>query len=103
VQIPAVQQKFHLRFAHITRQHAAQELAEETKMFGRARAERHVRQREQLAGQETSFWDVFTPPTVARRVGPAWVLVRYGNSLAQRIAFLQGLRVTKIKLPYSHG
>jgi hypothetical protein len=41
---------------------------------------------------------VFIPPTVARRVGPAWVLVRYGSSLAQRIAFLQGLHVTLIRL-----
>ena len=45
------------------------------------------------------MWQVLVPPAVARRVGPAWVLVRYGNSLAQRIAFLEGLHLTRLRLP----
>jgi hypothetical protein len=44
-------------------------------------------------------WDQFVPPGVARRVGPAWVLVTHGRSLAQRIAFLESLHVTKLPLP----
>lgn len=51
-----------------------------------------------ITGKEHTFWDVFVPPTVARRVGPAWLIVREGSSLAQRIAFLQGLHVTRINL-----
>jgi hypothetical protein len=49
-----------------------------------------------LPDKVQSFWQVLTPQTVARRVGPAWVLVREGRSLAARISFLEGLHVTKI-------
>lgn len=49
--------------------------------------------------ERRTFWEVFVPPTVARRVGPAWVLVRYGDSLAQRLAFLEALHITKLRLP----
>jgi hypothetical protein len=51
-----------------------------------------------VTGKEHTFRDVFTPPTVARRVGPAWLIVREGDGLAQRIAFLQALHVTRINL-----
>jgi hypothetical protein len=54
-----------------------------------------------VTGKEHTFWDVFIPPTVARRVGPAWLIVREGSSLAQRIAFLQSLRVTRIDLSHT--
>jgi hypothetical protein len=54
-----------------------------------------------VTGKEHTFWDVFIPPTVARRVGPAWLIVREGNSLAQRIAFLQALRVTRINVSHT--
>lgn len=70
--------------------------------MGHARAEEDVRPAEQLSGRAT-FWEVFVPPTVARRVGPAWVLVRYGNSLTERIRFLESLHITKIALPHGHG
>ncbi|MGA2321606.1 MAG: hypothetical protein ABSG95_12830 [Solirubrobacteraceae bacterium] len=100
VEIPPVQQEVHLRFPSPNRAQEARELAELTKKFGRAQALQDQRRTAQLAGKEQTYWEVFIPPTVARRVGPAWVLVRYGNSLAQRIAFLDGLHVTKIELPH---
>jgi hypothetical protein len=56
-----------------------------------------------FTGKEHTFWDVFIPPTVARRVGPAWLIVRDGDSLAQRIAFLQALHVTRIDLSHTHA
>jgi len=56
-----------------------------------------------VTGREHTFWDVFIPPTVARRVGPAWLIVRDGNSLAQRIAFLQSLDVTRINVSHSNA
>ncbi len=98
VEIPPVQQEVHYRFPRPSRAQAAREFARDTKVAGRARAEQLIRQVEQLSGKEQTAWDVFTPSTVARRVGPAWVLVRYGNSLAQRRAFLEGLHITKIEL-----
>jgi hypothetical protein len=100
VQIPPVQQEFHFSLPKLSSAQAARDLAQVTKTEGRARAEQFLRQREQLSDKEQTYWDVLVPPTVARRVGPAWVLVRNGNSLAQRIAFLDGLRVTKIRF---HG
>jgi len=99
VQIPAVQQEVHFRVPRLSHRQEARELAERTRMFGRARALREQRRAAQVAGKEHSYLDVFVPPTVARRVGPAWLLVRDGNSLAQRIAFLQALHVTRIELP----
>jgi hypothetical protein len=73
-------------------------------MSGRARAEALMRQVERAASKTgETFWDVLVPPTVARRVGPAWLLVRYGDSLAQRIAFLSALHVTRIELPHARG
>jgi hypothetical protein len=101
VEIPPVQQEVHYRFPRPSRAQAARELARDTKLRGRARAEQLMRQVEQLAGKEHTTWDVFIPSTVARRVGAAWVLVRYGNSLEQRVAFLESLHITKIKLPHS--
>jgi hypothetical protein len=68
-------------------------LAVDTKRGGRARAEQILRESERR-----TFLEVFVPPTVARRVGPAWVLVRYGDSLVRRIAFLEALHLTKLKL-----
>lgn len=100
VEIPPVQQEIHYRFPRPSRAQAARELARDTKVGGRARAQQLMRQVEQLAGREQTAWDVFIPSTVARQVGPAWLLVRYGNSLAQRIAFLEALHLTKIKLPH---
>jgi hypothetical protein len=100
VEIPPVQREIHFRIPKRSRAQVAQELAADAKKVGRARAEEDVRPAEQLAGKAT-FWEVFIPPTVARRVGSAWVLVRYGNSLAERIRFLQALHVTKLAL--SHG
>jgi hypothetical protein len=101
VQIPPMQREFHFSFPKLSSAQAARDLAQVTKAEGRARAEQFLRQREQLSEREQTYWEVFVPPTVARRVGPAWVLVRDGNSLAQRIKFLEGLHVTKIKLPLS--
>jgi hypothetical protein len=49
-------------------------------------------------GRLRTFTSVYVPPAVARRVGPAWLIVRYGHTLAQRIAFLDALHVT-IRLP----
>jgi hypothetical protein len=99
VEIPPVQQEVHYRFPRPSRAQAARELARDTKLGGRARAEQLMRQVEQLAGKQQTTWDVFIPSTVARRVGPAWVLVRYGKSLAERLRFLQALQVTKMELP----
>jgi hypothetical protein len=101
VEIPPVQQEVHYRFPRPSSAQAARELARDTKVGGRARAEQLLRQVEQLSGKERTAWDVFIPSTVARRVGPAWVLVRYGSSLAQRIGFLEALHVTKLKFPQS--
>jgi hypothetical protein len=101
VELPPVQQAVHYRFPRPSRAQAARELARDTRRGGRAQAEQLMRQVERLSGKEQTAWDVFIPSTVARRVGPAWVLVRYGNSLAQRIAFLEALHVTKIELPRS--
>jgi hypothetical protein len=102
VEIPPVQREIHFRIPKRSRAQVARELAKDTKTVGRARAEEDVRPAEQLSGKAT-YWAVFIPPTVARRVGPAWVLVRYGNSLAARIRFLQALHVTKIALPRGRG
>lgn len=103
VEIPPVQREVHLRFPSPSRAEQARELARATKRVGRTRALQGLRRTAQLAGKEQTYWDVFIPSTVARRVGPAWVLVRYGNSLTGRIAFLQALHVTKLALPHGHG
>lgn len=97
VQIPPVQQAINFRIPMPNNARLARELARDTKTVGRARAETYVRQIEQAARKQQTFWTVFIPPTVARRVGPAWVLVRYGNSLRERIGFLQALHVTKLE------
>lgn len=98
VEIPPVQREIHYRFPRPSRAQLARALALDTKRAGRAQAERLVRRVERLAGREQTAWDVFIPSTVARRVGAAWVLVRYGDGLAQRIRFLESLRVTKLEL-----
>jgi hypothetical protein len=41
------------------------------------------------------------PSFVARRIGPAWIVVTGGNSLAQRAQFLNGLHITKLDLTRS--
>jgi hypothetical protein len=103
VEIRPVQREVRLRFPSLSRSEQARELARATKRVGRTRALQDQHRTAQLAGREQTYWDVFIPSTVARRVGPAWVLVRYGNSLAERIAFLEALHVTKIALPHRHS
>lgn len=95
-EIPPVQREVHL--PSLSPAAATRILAVDTRRVGRARAEQILRESERR-----TFWSVLVPPTVARRVGPAWLLVRYGNSLAGRIAFLRALRVTKIALPHGHS
>ena len=102
VQIPAVEREIHFRVPRLSHRQEARELAERTRMFGRAQALRNQRRAAEVAGKEHSYLDVFIPPTVARRVGPAWLIVREGSSLSQRIAFLQALDVTRIELPTHH-
>ncbi len=95
VEIPPVQRAVHLR--PLSSAAARRILAVDTKLVGHARAEQILHESERR-----TVWDVLVPPTVARRVGPAWVLVRDGNGLAQRIAFLQALHVARIALPRGH-
>ncbi len=99
VQIPPMQREFHFSVPQLTSAQAARDLAQVTKAQGRASAEQFLRRREQLSEKEQTYWDVFVPPTVARLVGPTWVLVRGGKNLARRITFLEGLKVTKVELP----
>jgi hypothetical protein len=100
VQIPPMEREIHVRIPKPSGAVLARMLARDTKMGGRAHAEELVRQVEKAASPRgETYWQVFVPPTVARRVGPAWLLVRYGASLAQRIAFLDALHVTRIELP----
>ena len=101
VEIPPVEHEIHFRIAKPSSAQLARELVRDTKIAGRARAEALMRQVERAASKKgETYWDVVVPPTVARRVGPAWVLVRDGNNLAQRLAFLEGLHVTKMALPH---
>jgi hypothetical protein len=95
-EIPPVQRE--VRLPPLSPAAATRILALDTRRRGRARAEQILRESERR-----TFWSVLVPPTVARRVGPAWLLVRYGSSLAERIAFLQALHVTKIALPHGHS
>jgi hypothetical protein len=96
VQIPSVERA--LRVPSLSPAEAARFLAMDTKSVGSAKAEQVLRE-----SKRRTFWDVLVPPTVARRIGPAWVLVRFGNSLAQRLAFLEGLHVTRMKLWRGRG
>lgn len=43
---------------------------------------------------------VLAPAAVARRMGSAWLIVRYGHSLAQRIQFLDSLSITRLDLSH---
>lgn len=46
-----------------------------------------------INGKHHTFHDAFIPPTVARRLGPGWLVVRYGRNLAGRISFLNHMTV----------
>jgi hypothetical protein len=91
VEIPPVEREIHL--PPLSAAAAKRILTVDTKQTGRARAEQILRESE-----HRNFSQVFVPGTVARRVGAAWLLVREGNSLQQRIAFLQSLHVTRMEL-----
>jgi hypothetical protein len=97
-EVPAVQQKDTIHFPRLTGAQLAKLLAHDTKVLGRARALERVRSVASLAGKQRTLWDVFVPLTVARRVGPAWLLVRYGGGLGEQVRFLEALRVTKLDL-----
>jgi len=99
VETPAVERESHYYFPRPTRAVLAREFARDLEMGGRALARERIGQIERLAGKVQTYWEVLAPAALARRVGPAWLLVRYGHSLAQRLAFLQTLDVTKIELP----
>jgi hypothetical protein len=96
VEIPPVQREVHL--PPLSSAEAQRILTVDTRLVGRTQAEQILRESERR-----TFWSVLVPPTVARRVGAAWLLVRYGNSPAERIRFLEALHVTRIALPHGHG
>jgi hypothetical protein len=50
------------------------------------------------AGQIRVNRTILAFPAVAKRVGSAWVVVRDGHTLADRIAFLEGLHLTRANL-----
>ena len=77
-------------------QRAASEVARVRRERGPAAARAAARSIAQLAA--ASHWIVLAPASVARRVGDAWLLVQDGASLAQRIAFLDSLRITRVDL-----
>jgi hypothetical protein len=91
VEIPPIEREFHL--PPLSAAQATRILTIDSKTRGRAAAEQILRESERR-----TVWDVLVAATVARRVGPAWLLVREGPSLAQRIAFLQSLHVTRMAL-----
>jgi hypothetical protein len=82
--------------APLNRQRAASEVARVRRERGPAAARAAARSIAQLAAW--SHWIVLAPASVARRVGDAWLLVQDGGSLAQRIAFLDSLRITRVDL-----
>ncbi len=99
VEIPPVRLAQHVHIPMPGKAALARELARDTRMVGRARAQALIRQVLRAASRRgETVWDELIPPTVARRVGPAWLLVRYGASVAQRIAFLDSLHVTRMAL-----
>ena len=77
-------------------------LAQLTKRFGRAEAERQLANDRRLIQRYSRShpWRVYAPGIVARRVGPAWLVVRDGGSLTQRIQFLNGLHLTRLDLSH---
>ncbi len=91
MEIPPVEREIHL--PPLSAAAAKRILAVDTKRAGRERAEQVLRESERR-----NIWQVFAPGTVARRAGPAWLLVREGNSLQQRLAFLQSLHVTRMTI-----
>ena len=91
VEVPPIERAVHLPALSAAQEHRI--LAVDTKSSGRAHAEQILHESERR-----TFWEVFVPPGVARRVGPAWVLVNDGSSLAKRIAFLDSLHVSKLEL-----
>jgi hypothetical protein len=91
VEIPPIQREFHM--PALSAAQATRILTEDTKTVGRTRAERILRE-----SQRRTFVDQFVPPGVARRVGPAWILVNGGGSLTKRIGFLDSLHITKLEL-----
>lgn len=93
VEIPPIEREIHL--PPLGAAEAQRILAVDTKERGRAQAEQILRESENRV-----VWDQLVPPGVARRVGPAWVLVNDGSSLTNRIAFLDSLHITKLTLPH---
>ena len=92
-EIPARQRT--IRIAPLSAAQTRHDLGLDTKTVGRAKAEQIIRESDRRV-----FTDTFIPPGVARRVGPAWVLVNYGDSLTGRIVFLESLHITKLELGY---
>ena len=78
-------------------------LAALTRQAGHANADRRLATLEQFLKQaeRSHVWQVLAPAAVARRVGSAWLVVRDGNSLAQRIQFLNGLHITRLNLSHA--
>jgi hypothetical protein len=90
-EIPARQRE--IRIPPLTAAQARHDLAVDTKTVGRVKAEQIIRESDRRV-----FVDTFIPAGLARRVGPAWLLVNDGTSLAGRLAFLASLHVSKLNV-----
>ena len=101
VEINATQE--HIKLPRLSMTVSAAFLALVTQRLGKTGASRYVKRYEQRAQRLNREFPqgrvrviVLSPAAVARRVDNAWLIVRDGDNLAQRIAFLDALRITRL-------
>jgi hypothetical protein len=101
VQVPPIQQSGVVPAHRLSPAVISRATARLTRRLGRARAQEMIRLFIARARVPHRYTDSIAPGIVARRVGNAWLLVEYG-SLAQQIAFLKTLTITRLDIPPDH-
>ena len=109
VEVKPVREVTTIRIQRVPSQLSPAFIAYLTEKFGKAGAaqrekgyERAAREQNRHVGQlRTIRTTTLAFAAVARKVGPAWLVVRGGASLSQRIRFLDSLRITRLDLGHA--
>jgi hypothetical protein len=107
VAVKAVAWNYRLRTTGLFAQLTSQRIAALKKRLGVAAADRWIARFERAQKRAELRHGLIrsitlAPPAVARRVGNAWLIVRGGANTAQRLQFLNALKVTRLNLKQSN-
>jgi hypothetical protein len=101
VQVPPIQESWVVPAHRLSPTTISQATARLTRRYGKTKAQQIIRHAIAFRRVPHRYRESLAPRIIARRVGNAWLLVENGT-LAEQIAFLNTLTITRLDIPGGH-